>query len=93
MTRTPAPYPAFDGSQNCAGTSTETWFNEEGKPGYDALPIMQRICSDCAFIEPCLEYALHHTVYGVWAGTTENVRRQIRRRRNIIPINLEARAS
>jgi hypothetical protein len=43
----------------------------------------KQICSECQFIQPCLEYALTADVYGVWGGTTEKERKEIRRARKL----------
>lgn len=36
-------------------------------------------CSQCQFVTPCLEYALENDVVGVWGGTDEKDRREIRK--------------
>ena len=39
------------------------------------------ICSVCPVVEPCLEYALEtNQRAGIWGGTTEDVRRSLRRK-------------
>lgn len=38
----------------------------------------------CPFLGECLSYALQNDVEGVWAGTTEDERRGIRRRHGIV---------
>jgi hypothetical protein len=41
------------------------------------------ICSECPFVEPCFVYAMQNDVYGIWGNTTENERRNFRRRNRI----------
>ena len=43
----------------------------------------QAICADCPVQVECLEYAVTFptVLYGIWAGTTERQRRNIRSRR------------
>lgn len=41
------------------------------------------ICATCPAAEPCLAYALHRNVDGIWAATTPIERRQLRRRYRI----------
>ena len=41
------------------------------------------VCDGCPFIEPCLDYALHNMVDGVWGQTTPRERRAIRAMRGI----------
>lgn len=43
-----------------------------------------RLCRACPNLEHCREYALHYEMYGIWGGTTERERREIRKERNII---------
>lgn len=38
----------------------------------------RRICSTCPLSQPCLEYALTHDVYGLWAGTSVKDRNRIK---------------
>lgn len=89
----PAPYPEFDGSQNCASTDPEAWFFPHVRPRRDETHVLERICSGCSYVEPCREYAVHHLVDGYWGGTTLYDRSRIRKARNIIPVNLETRRS
>ncbi len=81
--RTLPPTPMFDGTQPCAETDPEAFFADDGV--YTAA---KRICSTCEWREPCLEYALHVTVEGVWGGTSPRERQAIRRERNIVPVPL-----
>jgi hypothetical protein len=37
----------------------------------------------CPFLAPCLDYALHHRVDGIWGGTDPAERREIRREKGI----------
>jgi hypothetical protein len=65
-----APY--FDGSQLCLDVDADTFFSEKETEA-------KEICSDCHFIDECLEYALHNDVVGVWGGTDEKERAKIRK--------------
>lgn len=75
--------PAFDGTQPCASTDPEAFFADDGD--YNAA---KRVCRGCEWREPCLDYALHVTVEGVWGGTTPAERRRLRRERGILPTPL-----
>jgi WhiB family redox-sensing transcriptional regulator len=46
------------------------------------------VCAECDVIEDCLDYALAYSVVGVWGGTSVEERREIRRRRGIVPERL-----
>jgi len=41
------------------------------------------ICSECPFVDPCFVYAMQNDVYGVWGNTTENERKNFRRRNKL----------
>lgn len=60
----------------CAQTDPELWFPGVGEP---AIPA-KRICAVCPVREACLDYALAAgpRIYGIWGGTTEKERRQLR---------------
>src|SRR3954451_3510452 len=57
-------------------------FFPAGETGPAAIQIAQAksICAQCPVANECLEFALAtHQDYGIWGGTTEDERRQIRR--------------
>lgn len=57
--------------------SHDTFFPEKGVSSAEA----KRICGMCEVAADCLEYALGapYAMHGVWGGTTENQRREMRR--------------
>lgn len=83
MTYPDPPY--MDGSQPCAGADSEAWFPEVWS---NANRAAVAICGTCHYRDPCLEYALHVNVVGIWGGTTDAQRRRLRRERGIkvIPV-------
>jgi WhiB family redox-sensing transcriptional regulator len=49
----------------------------------DQIAAARRVCEDCEAVSLCLEFALNtNQDSGVWGGTSEEERRQIRRERN-----------
>jgi WhiB family transcriptional regulator, redox-sensing transcriptional regulator len=73
-----APY--FDGSQVCAQVDPELFFPDSSAEIQVNLRTVKPLCKSCEFQEACLEYALKHPeLQGIWAGTTDNERRLIRR--------------
>lgn len=42
----------------------------------------------CHLLGPCLRYSLRHSVQGVWAGTTEDERKEMQERNGIDPLPL-----
>ena len=72
--------PFYDGSQVCAQTDPELFFPENAAEAPVKLRQVKPICRACEFQTPCLEYALSYPdLQGIWAGTTENERRIMRR--------------
>ena len=73
----------FDGTQPCATTDPEAFFPDT--QGTNVGAKAKRICFDCKYREPCLEYALTVNVEGIWGGTTHTERLRIRRTRGMGP--------
>ena len=63
----------------CSEVGTDIFFPEKGEAAQPA----KTICGGCIHKAECLEWSLHHEIYGVWGGFTERERRFIRRQRNI----------
>jgi WhiB family redox-sensing transcriptional regulator len=62
----------------CRGLDPELFFPERGDPQAPA----RRVCRGCPVRVPCLEYALDtRQVIGIWGGTSERCRRQLRAQR------------
>lgn len=81
------PYPAFDGSQVCAQTDPEAFFPEHR--GSSPKPA-KKLCAGCPFLDACREYAIWHSVEGVWGGTTYKERFRIRADRGIKVVAADA---
>ena len=73
---------------NCASTDNELFFVQDGQSTYTEPKVLKKICGACVVQEECLEYALKYNVLGYWGNTTENQRKTIRQKRNIIPVPL-----
>lgn len=78
-------YPAFTGAEPCAQVGADLFFTQDDSINYRDLDKVKGLCASCEMREPCLEYALHVNVVGVWGGTTDVQRKRIRKQRNIIP--------
>jgi WhiB family redox-sensing transcriptional regulator len=64
----------------CAGL-TDLMFSERGQ---DTAPA-KAVCAGCAVRIECLEYALAmNERFGIWGGTSEKERRQIRANRSVV---------
>lgn len=60
----------------CNGQPQDPWFPERG----ESLLHAKRVCATCPVAQECLDYALARNIdHGVWGGTSEKQRRQLRR--------------
>lgn len=88
--------PSFDGTQPCMQVDPEIFFpslqdvgsdqvmiKQELKRYKEAVGVAKTVCVGCHFKLPCLEYALRNTQQGVWGGTTDKERRNIKRRKRV----------
>lgn len=74
------PYPIPRGARPpCRDVDPEAFFADQ------AVARAKAACDGCPFRGPCGEYALHRSVDGVWAGTTSDERKVLRRKRGIVP--------
>jgi WhiB family redox-sensing transcriptional regulator len=80
--------PAFilDGDPQCANVDPELFFPQEVEMSgsrpvskYHNLAAAKAICNSCPLKNPCLEYALRNVEVGVWGGTTEHQRDDLRK--------------
>jgi len=75
--------PAWQAEAACRGMGTELFFPTRGEPTRAA----KAVCAGCPVSAECLDYALsaHGDVrserHGIWAGTSERERRQVRKGR------------
>lgn len=73
----------------CSQIGLETFFedsekiNNKGTAREDYKAAI-KVCSSCAHISECAEWAIKHELFGIWGGTTPMQRKTIRRQRNII---------
>ena len=75
----------FNNPANCADTNTDEWFSNDATRQYENTQILKRICSSCLAQDECRQYSIEWNVQGYWAGTSEEQRKKIRRKLNIIP--------
>ena len=84
--------PAFilDGDPECANVDPELIFPQEIEAGnskvvskYQNLAAAKAICSSCPLKLQCLEYAMKNYEVGVWGGTTEHQRDELRKLGNV----------
>ena len=75
---------------NCATVDPELFFPQEleGLNGrityvYKNYPQAKQVCNNCPLIMECLEYALKNGELGIWGGTTEEQRKNLRRKHRL----------
>lgn len=67
----------------CASVDPELFQqSKDTSPGVDHSRTAKKICQSCYVIDECLSHALKYWESGVWGGTTEVERRELRRRRH-----------
>jgi WhiB family transcriptional regulator, redox-sensing transcriptional regulator len=74
----PVPAPAgWRERAGCCGAGLDVFFPGRGESAEPA----RRICASCPVRQPCLDYAISHSItYGIWGGLTERDRRALRTR-------------
>lgn len=70
-------YPHYDGTQACQNPTKTAALAFSGTIGADPAPALA-LCAVCPFVDECRDWSLTHDVYGVWGGTTEADRDEIR---------------
>ncbi|GAA2690649.1 MULTISPECIES: WhiB family transcriptional regulator [Actinosynnema] len=66
----------FGAHPACVGEDPELFFPFPGQ--HDQVAAAKSVCGRCPVRQACLAHALHHDAEGVWGGTTEDERRQLR---------------
>ena len=68
--------PGWQRWASCRGAGTDLWF-----PTASTTKAAKAVCRACPVRRPCLEYAITSSMAleGIWAGTTEEARAQMRR--------------
>lgn len=75
-------HPWMSDAACAAHPDPELWFPGTGDQRVLSLPA-KAICADCPVQSACLDYALSFpSLQGIWGGTTEPERREIRRKAN-----------
>lgn len=79
-------FPNFidQGPSNCAEQDPELFFPEYDQPNfYQVLNYARNVCQGCPYQLACLEFAVRNNEPGVWGGTSELERRQMKNRGRI----------
>lgn len=68
----------FDkGEPPCASADPDAFFPEKGES--NMIRNAKMVCSSCQYQTECLDYAINNNEIGIWGGTTEYERRQLKR--------------
>lgn len=67
----------------CTEVDPELFFPEPNKPGYtEQVKLAKQVCFNCPIIAECLQEALTNAhSLGIWGGTTEKERVEIRKKK------------
>lgn len=69
----------------CAYTDPEEFFPEniENKRMRRTVPhALEQLCGQCRVKDQCLEFAMEHDLIGIWGGTTDYTRDQLKKQTN-----------
>jgi hypothetical protein len=91
-------FPDYDGTQSCAGSDTNYFYEFEAQSELhepfmeyhtaaterEQLQYLTRVCTQCPFLTKCFGYAVKHESHGFWGGTSPRQRHKLRREYNII---------
>ena len=78
---------------SCASVGGDFWFPERAagdgpiraiNAQSEEVKIAISVCNGCAHKIECRQWGIEHENHGIWGGLTDNERRPIRRRLNII---------
>jgi hypothetical protein len=67
----------------CNGVDVNLFFPDSAVQEQSIVKAMERMCNECPIYKQCLNYALHVKVDGIWAATSPNTRKAMRRRMGI----------
>lgn len=76
-------YPDFHakGRASCTYTDPDMFFTEQSDENYQRDTTMAKtVCGRCVYKVECLEWAMESREMGVWGGTSDLDRRQLRRK-------------
>ena len=73
----------------CAGEDTDLFFPDD-KRNKGVIAIAKSFCSDCPIKSDCLDHAIKNEEQGIWGGTTDDERRDLRLTGRIsIPVTIK----
>ena len=76
-------FPSFveGGTPLCSETDPDMFFTEQDDEDYQRNTTMAKtVCGRCVYKVECLEWAMESREMGVWGGTSDLDRRQLRRK-------------
>jgi hypothetical protein len=62
----------------CVGSDVNNFFIEFGST-HNYKAVIENFCNVCSVKQSCLQYALDNHAVGIWGGTTNRGRRNLRR--------------
>lgn len=93
MSTTPAPFPAYTGTEPCVGSWGLFYADADNGDHVDARHRVNwavEMCATCPMVNPCGQWGIERETHGIWGGLSEKARHQIRRVQGIPLHSLEA---
>lgn len=81
-------YPDFT-EASCKDIGVELFFEESKTPTTEEKMVMH-LCRSCPVQKDCLNWGLHHELYGIWGGLTRAQLRRARVAQNIVVVPILA---
>lgn len=78
----------FQAEASCLGIDSEFFFPEKNIWSIENQQV-KKLCQTCMVKKDCLDYALRHSVDGIWGGTNRRQRQKLRKQLNIVPIPIK----
>ena len=81
------------GAPPCSETDPEAFFPQEVEGSKTAIYYdergAKRICSTCVYKTDCLIFAINNGEIGIWGGTSDGQRRELKRKARITKTSIE----
>jgi WhiB family redox-sensing transcriptional regulator len=80
---TPEPNVTWQSQGACKGSDPDQYFPHP-YVSHAQIVSIRAVCEACPVRRECADWGIHHEQLGIWGGTTDRQRREIRRKLGII---------
>jgi WhiB family redox-sensing transcriptional regulator len=77
------PTPTWQSHGACKGSDPDQYFPHP-YVSHAQIVSIRAVCEACPVRRECADWGIHHEQLGIWGGTTDRQRREIRRKLGII---------